>query len=239
MIKAVLFDLDGTLLPMETDVFTNEYFKLLTGDFKDHYPPEDFKKYIWQATAAMIKDNRKEATNEQVFMETFIPLINHTREEMMAMFDSFYSNKFPKLHRFTSPTPLARKTVSLLAEKGYKLVLATNPIFPMAATKARMRWAGIDDLPWEIITTYEHSHFCKPNINYYTEILDQLQIEPHEALMVGNDTIEDLVTSKLGMKTYLVTDCLVDRGDSPFKPDASGTLEDFYHLAKNNFKGIH
>ena len=31
MVKAVLFDLDGTLLPMDQDEFTKGYFKLLVG----------------------------------------------------------------------------------------------------------------------------------------------------------------------------------------------------------------
>ncbi|MTI80097.1 MAG: HAD family hydrolase [Firmicutes bacterium] len=238
MIKAILFDLDGTLLPMDMEVFTREYFKGLTGDFCHLYDPSDFQKYIWQATKAMVKDSRPETTNEEVFMENFFPLVNHREEELMPMFDQFYTKKFIQLDKYTNPTPLARKIVSLLADKGYKLALATNPVFPMAATSARMRWAGIDDLPWEIVTTYEHSHFCKPNPGYFAEIIEQLGIKPHQALMVGNDTMEDLVASKLGIKTYLATDCLIDRGDSPFKPDASGTLKEFYQLAQTEFAEV-
>lgn len=238
MFKAVLFDLDGTLLPLDMDIFMAEYFKKLTADFIEHYPPEEFESYIWEATKAMVKNNQPDKTNQEVFMQTFFPLVKHTEEELIPIFDNFYAAKFNELKQFTSPSPLARKIVETLAAKGYRLVLATNPIFPLAATNARMRWAEIADLPWELVTTYENSHFCKPNPAYFAEILRQLNLMPKEVLVVGNDTLEDLAADKLGIKTYLVTDCLIDRGNSPFKPSAVGTMTDLYQAAQNDFKGV-
>ncbi|WP_031515581.1 HAD family hydrolase [Desulfofalx alkaliphila] len=238
MFKAVLFDLDGTLLPMNQQRFMDEYFKRLTGAFSAHYNAEEFAAYIWTATKAMVKDNSPDKYNSQVFLETFLPLVNHSEEEILPMFDAFYTTKFTELEEFTDPTPLAKKVVSAVVQKNIKIALATNPLFPAAAIQARMKWAGIADQPWEVVTTYENSRYCKPNPAYYAEILRELKVEAHQALMVGNDTLEDLVAGKLGIKTYLVTDCMIDSKDSPLKPDASGTLADFYHLVENNFKGI-
>ncbi|MEG6616087.1 HAD family hydrolase [Peptococcaceae bacterium 1198_IL3148] len=238
MLKAVLFDLDGTLLPLDLDPFMQDYFKHLSDHFAHLYEPKAFQGYVWEATKAMVKDNRADKTNEQVFMEAFLPMVNHTQEQLLPMFDHFYSTKFNELKHCTTPTPLAKKVVAAVIEKGYPVVLATNPMFPAIATQARMRWAGIEDLPWELVTTYENSHYCKPNPAYFSEILEKLNVAPSEVLLVGNDTTEDLVASKLGIKTYLVTDHLIDRGDSPFKPDASGTLEEFYQLAKQGFDGV-
>lgn len=238
MFKAVLFDLDGTLLPMDMEIFMEEYFKRLTDDFSDYYHPESFKSYIGQATLAMIKNTQPYKTNQEVFMETFIPLVNHRADELIPMFDRFYNQKFNELAGYTKPSPLAAKTVAVFVARGCRLVLATNPLFPAVATKARMGWAGIAHFPWELITTYENSHFCKPNPAYYKEILQKLNLKAEEVLMVGNDPLEDLAAGELGIKTYLVTDCLANRIDSPYKPDASGTLEDLYHAAQNDFKGV-
>jgi FMN phosphatase YigB (HAD superfamily) len=237
MLKAVLFDLDGTLLPLDLDQFMQEYFKLLSGDFEHLYEPKAFQGYIWEATKAMYKDTRADVTNERVFMEAFIPMVKHTEDQLMPMFNNFYTNKFNELQQCTTSNPLARKAVEAVIEQGYPVVLATNPLFPAIATQTRMRWAGIDDLPWEFVTTYENSHYCKPNLAYYEEVLKKLKVDPTEALLVGNDTLEDLVASKLGIKTFLVTDWLVER-ESPYKPDATGTMEEFYQLAKNNFAGL-
>ena len=36
-------------------------------------------------------------------------------------------------------------------------------------------------------------------------------MKPEECLMVGNDVSEDMVTEQLGMKTFLLTDCLINK----------------------------
>lgn len=238
MFKAIFFDLDGTLLPLDLDTFMQEYFQRLANHFAHLYNPKDFQGYVWQATKVMMKDTRSDITNEQVFMEAFLPLVKHSANELMPMFEDFYSTTFDELAQCTTPTPLARQVVTALADQRYRLVLATNPLFPALATQARMRWAGIENLPWELVTTYENSHFCKPNPAYFAEILTKTNLQPSEVLLVGNDPLEDLSVSELGMKTYLVTDWLVKREQSPYQPTATGSLADFYQLAKNNFQGL-
>ena len=39
----------------------------------------------------------------------------------------------------------------------------------------------------------------------------QLNVSAEECLMVGNDVGEDMVTANLGMKVFLLTDCLINR----------------------------
>ena len=91
-----------------------------------------------------------------------------------------------------------------------KIVLATNPIFPAIATQKRMSWAGFEPNDFELYTTFENSRFCKPNVAYYQDILDQLGLKAEECIMVGNDVNEDMVAQKLGMKVFLLTDCLIN-----------------------------
>jgi len=44
--------------------------------------------------------------------------------------------------------------------------------------------------------------------------------------MVGNDVKEDLAASTVGMKTYLVTDCLINPPGLEPKADYVGTLDE-------------
>lgn len=232
MFKTILIDLDGTLLPMDITLFLTNYFTKLTSHFTDIANPAVMQRNILASTEAMVRDNRPDKTNQTVFIEDFIVRLNHPPETLMPLFENFYSGEFAELICCTEPTPLANQICRELVEKGYRLVLATNPIFPDVATAQRMRWAGIDNIPWELVTTYEHCHYCKPNPNYYQEILDKIGAIPEETLMVGNDTKEDLAAKKLGIKTYLVTDNIIDHGNSVHDTDFEGRLEDFLNYAK-------
>jgi len=227
MFKAILFDLDGTLLPLDLEVFVHQYFEALAPFFAHKVEPKKFIRELMLATEAMIS-NTGTSSNEKVFMEKFLPAIGQDAEEMYPLFEEFYLNEFPKLEKYAGHSVLAEKIVGQVILKGYKAALATNPIFPELATKHRMEWAGIHQLPWDLVTTYETSTFSKPNPRYFQEVCTKLDLSPQECLMVGNDVQEDLVASTLGMKTFLVTDCLIDRGKPVYQPDYQGSLEDLY-----------
>jgi len=111
-------------------------------------------------------------------------------------------------------------------ELGLEVVVATNPIFPIHAVRQRIDWAGLGDINFKHVTSYEHCHFCKPNPDYYREIVDRIGRQPQECLMVGNDVEEDLAAAKIGMKTYLVTDCLLNSKKLDFTTDYQGTLQE-------------
>lgn len=226
MVTTVLFDLDGTLLPMDKEAFLKQYFGLVLHKFKELIPPRNMLQYLSAATEAMIADLNPGKTNRQAFLEHFLPLAGQDEETLMPLFDDFYSKEFPVLISYTSPTSQAPRILDELVRRGFDLALASNPIFPAPATRERMCWAGVWDYPWSLITTYEDFHFCKPSPLYYQEILDRLGKRPEECLMVGNDTDEDLPAASLGIRTYLVTDCLIDSGNSPYRPDGSGKLAD-------------
>lgn len=232
MLKTILFDLDGTLLPMDVNVFLNKYFSKLTNHLTHIAEPREMQRKILESTEAMICDNSPDKTNQVVFFEDFFKKLSHKPEELIPIFNTFYSREFSELMCCTEPTPLAREICLELVNKGYRLVLATNPIFPLEATLHRMKWAGVHDIPWELVTTYEHCHYCKPNPNYFREILEKVGATPGETLMVGNDTKEDLAAKKLGIKTYLVTDYLINHGGQDYDADFEGRLEDFLKYAK-------
>ena len=231
--KAILFDLDGTLLPMDTDAFLHQYFKALAAHVKHIIDPDLLVKHVTDGTKAVIANEDPELTNEQVFMQQFLQRSGLQRETIWPLFDQFYRDVFPKLKACAHPTPLAREIVGEALSQQYRPVIATNPVFPRLATLERMRWAGIADLPFAWVTVYEESHFCKPSRSYYKEICDRLDVPPDACIMVGNDVQEDMAAGQLGMKTFLVTDCAIDRGHPDYPVDDRGTLKGLYEKLKN------
>ena len=69
--KTVLFDLDGTLLPMDQDEFIKAYFGgLATKLVPFGYEPNKLIQGIWAGTKAMVT-NDGAMTNEARFWQTF------------------------------------------------------------------------------------------------------------------------------------------------------------------------
>ena len=212
-IKAILFDLDGTLLPMDQDAFTKGYFKSIAIKMANYgYEPELLIKTIIEGTAHMVK-NDGSMTNEERFWECFNKVFGERSAAQITAFDQYYAENFDANIKFCQTNPKAFETIKALQERSYRLILATNPLFPPEATRKRIAWAGLTPEDFELFTAYDNSTFCKPNLKYYSEILEKAKLPPCECLMVGNDVLEDMIAKELGMKVFLMTDCLINRKD--------------------------
>ena len=224
MITTILFDLDGTLLPMDQDVFIKAYMAGLTRKAAAHgYDPSQLPEAIWAGTKAMVKNNGS-ASNEDVFWQTFSTVCGKDAKQDIAVFEDFYRNEFQEVRHLCGFDPRAGETVRQIKDLGYRVVLATNPLFPAIATHSRARWAGLNPEDFEIITTYENSRHCKPNLDYYRDIMDVLDVKPEECVMVGNDVDEDMIAEKLGMKVFLLTACLINKSGSVIKNIPQGSF---------------
>ncbi len=210
-VTTVLFDLDGTLLPMDQEEFTKGYFELLADKMSVHgYDKEQLVTSVWEGTAAMVwNDGTK--SNEEAFWYKFAEIYEKEVLTDQPYFNEFYENEFQGAKSFCEFDPIAVETVKKIQKMGLRLILATNPIFPQTAIESRIRWAGLEPSDFVWITTYENSRYCKPNPEYYNEILSKLNLQPEECLMVGNDVTEDMVARKVGMNVFLLTDCLINK----------------------------
>lgn len=209
-ITTILFDLDGTLLPMDQELFVKTYFGLLAAKAAPHgYAPEQLVQTIWTGTSAMVKNNGP-ASNETVFWMEFQKAYGEQALQDRKLFDEFYQIEFQKAKESCGFQPLAKEIVQFCKDLGLQTVLATNPIFPAVATQSRIRWAGLTPDDFSLYTTYEDFHHSKPNPDYYREILAAIGRSPKECLMVGNDVAEDMVAQTLGMNVFLLTDCLIN-----------------------------
>jgi len=233
-IKYVLFDLDGTLLPMNQEEFTKAYFGLLAKKLAPlGYEPNKLIESIWSGTKAMIK-NAGERTNEVVFWNTFASIYGEDSKKDLLYFDEFNNIDFDKVQPSCGYNPKAQEVIALLKSKNITLALATNPIFPKTATTKRIAWAGLNKNDFSHITTYENSNFCKPNLKYYEHILNILGAKAEECLMIGNDIAEDMVTENLGIKTFLLTDCLINKTGEDISKYNHGTFDDLIEFINKN-----
>lgn len=224
MIHAVLFDLDGTLLHVDTREFIEAYTRLLAKWFADRVEPGRFVRQLTEATRAMMNNRDPSRTNREVFAQAFYGPLGLTEASAADHLAEFYAREYPTLQALTHSDPTARHAVLAALDRGLQAVLATNPIFPETAIRQRMAWAGVADLPFARVTHYENSHFCKPHLEYFLEVCTTIDRRPTECLMVGNDTDEDVAVRSVGIRSYLVTDHLINPRRQPLRADYVGTL---------------
>lgn len=222
--KTVLFDLDGTLLPMDQDVFIKAYFGALATKLAPYgYEPQQLINAVWAGTAAMVK-NDGSRTNEAAFWDAFAGLMGEEARKDEPLLDDFYRNEFRFVAASCGYAPEAAEVISFMKEKGCTVVLATNPIFPAVGTRARMQWAGLQEADFALVTTYENSRHCKPNPDYYRDILETIGEDAENCIMVGNDTTEDMVARELGMEVFLLTDCIINKENKDIRQYPHGSF---------------
>lgn len=230
-ITTVLFDLDGTLLPMELETFTNTYFGLLAKKAAPYgYDPKALVAAVWKGTKAMVK-NDGAMKNCDRFWQTFAGVLGEGVLKLRPIFDGFYANEFHGAKAATGENPLAGRAVEGLKARGYDVILATNPLFPAVGIKTRLSWIGLAPEDFLEVTSYEEYSYCKPNPAYFGEILKKTGKRPEECLMVGNDTAEDLSALELGLDVYLVTDCLINNDNRDISGIKQGSFAEFLSFA--------
>ena len=232
-IKMIMFDLDGTLLPMENEeLFVEKYFGLLAAKLKPHgYDPKQLISAVWAGTSAMSR-NTGEASNEEVFWEKFSGVYGKGAVNDKPLFEEFYQNEFQQVKAVCGYNETAVQTVRKLREMGLRVMIATKPLFPSIAVESRIRWAGFEPEEFESYMTYESCHYCKPDPKYYSEILEKVDAKPEECLMVGNDADEDMIAETTGMKVFLLTDCLLNRSGKDISGYPQGGFEELLRFVE-------
>ncbi len=210
-ISMILFDLDGTLLPMDQTAFMKDYFGRLSRRLASRgYDPKELIDAIWAGTADMVK-NDGSVLNETRFWNRFESIFGERVKKDVPLFDEFYREEFDLVRASCGYHPSAARTIRHIKNMGFRVALATNPLFPSLATECRIRWTGLEPNEFELYTTYENTGYCKPNPAYYLDVCRRLGVTPEECAMVGNDVGEDMIAETLGMKVFLLTDCLINK----------------------------
>lgn len=226
--RAVCFDLDGTLLPMDLDAFMVGYFGSLAHFASSKgLDAESFMTGLKAGTKAMAV-SPETITNDQAFWDLmFEDHIDRNERDWLAFMDEFYSTVFPAVGKDTEADPAAARAVAALKAKGYPVLLTTTPMFPPIAVAERLKWAGLDAADFARVTTYDNSRAIKPRLTYFAENLAAMDVRGEDVLMVGNNTVEDLAFMKLGADAFLVTDYLIDPLSYDMETIKNGSMADF------------
>lgn len=206
-VRAILFDLDGTLLDLDLDAFLRLYFVALeaasaplalgTDD------PASFMKALHTGVGAMMEPHPGR-TNRDVFFERLCSDTGVDLTDHWGVYERFYRDVFPSLGGGSGPAIGAHRAVRTAFDLGLRVAIATNPIFPAEAVEHRLAWAGLDGLPYHVVTTYEGMTACKPHAEYYRQTASLLGVEPADCLMVGDDRALDMPAADVGMRTFYV-----------------------------------
>ncbi|NLE75492.1 MAG: HAD family hydrolase [Chloroflexi bacterium] len=235
MIEALLLDLDDTLLTNDMQTFIPPYFGLLTQALADCIPPRVMLAHMDQGVQRMQNNDGGEQTNQEAFREGFFAGLDVSPGQVEGRFLRFYEEQFDELQAHTVPKPAARPLVEEALRRGYRVAVATQPIFPLVAVRKRLAWAGLDGLPFDWVCCYETMHACKPRPAFFLEVAERLGTPPQRCLMAGDSVAMDLPAREVGMRTFWVTDSLtVSPLPAAGPADGQGSLEDLYRLVRGD-----
>jgi HAD superfamily hydrolase (TIGR01549 family) len=235
MLKAVLFDIDNTLILYDETRFLQRYLPMVAARFKDLIPTDRFADRLMQASLVM-HQNDGSMTNRERFLGAFCQGTDWDRNDIWSRFENFYREDWDKLKDEVKIPDHTKDVFRSIGLRGLKIVIATNPIFPQIAQMKKLEWAGLGDIDAVLVTDIDNMSFCKPQLGYFRQICQEIEEKPEDCLMVGDDPANDMVAAKIGMKTYLAIDSL-SHVESPLEVSKQVIGSDTEGIPPANFKG--
>ena len=233
--RAVLFDLDGTLLQVEMRSFIERYmtgFHSYCRDLVDYAP---LQRGMRAGIHLLLETSCGTRSNEERFFAFLAGRLQRDEDQLRERFTQFLDTGLEPLADAIFEIPEAFALLECCRQARIPLVLATNPVFPRALVEARCRWAGLDLEYFTLLTSLENSRYCKPQSGYFAEVAARIGVDPQDCLMVGNDTCHDLSATKIGMTTWLVDRHLLERDGPVWEPDYRGTHQELLDFLRAHF----
>lgn len=230
MIKAILFDLDDTLLINPTEGFVIEYLRLADKYFAQRWEYPHIARILLSTMRLLKTRDTFTQTNYDVLVNAISEQTGREKTSVTMAFEDFLSSYYPSLQACTQALPQAAEIVENLRSRDYAIIIATNPIYPALAIQQRLAWAALPDTPgyYAFVSHAQNMHFIKPSSAYYAEIIARVGVEPDEAIMVGDSWDNDIAPARrLGLHTYQVT-------PQSLASENNGTIHQFYDLAANS-----
>lgn len=225
-IDTLLFDLDGTLVPYWQDAYLSAYLQSVAAVFAAAgYDPKAAVKALMESSYMMIRNDGSH-TNRDVFFQDFTARLGEGAAELEPALETYYRTDFSVVKSVFGEQRDLKDMLAALREKGYTLVIATNPLFPLCAIEARLSWVGLSAADFDHITVYDNSRFCKPNLDYYRDLLRTLDRPASRCMMIGNNIAEDMIAGEIGISTYLVRDYLENPKNLDPNAFAGGSFSD-------------
>ena len=207
MIKAVLLDMDNTLLHNPDARFAGAFRRLFDQFFRDEFAIDGSIDALRAGFANMGRDLVNCPSNAQALVDCLAHWLPLAPDDADQALRRFYAEVYGELQPLVSPVDGAAALIENLLEQGLLVAVATNPLYPESAILQRLAWAGLGGLIGEfaIITHSENMHFAKPQPEYMAEVVARVGIEPDEALMVGDSAVNDMQSARaIGCATWQV-----------------------------------
>ena len=209
MIKAVLLDLDNTLLHNPDRQWAQTFLRGWDRHFQDRYGIAQASDALRSAMARLNRDSNGSISNADLIQDTLCRHLPLDRAEIKRAVDDFYAGPYHCFKVATAPVAGAAELVRRLLSQNLLVAIATNPLFPESATQARVAWAGLSDCISELafITNSENMRYAKPNPAYFAETIARVGVEPDEALVVGDSRTNDIEPAlSLGLHAWQVSE---------------------------------
>lgn len=236
--NTVLLDLEGTLLPVSRNDFMDTLNKLLDSKFQTMGFDTKVVRNALMSAVDRMDENDGFRTNEEVYESVMKKLVGMNAKKVMRELNKFYRKDFAVVRFNTMPVAEAAECVRVLKQKGYRLVLASDPTFPGEAICTMAVWAGLEPEDFSYITTMENCCYTKKNIRYYTHLARILDCIPEDFLVVGNDVARDMSAAAVGMDTFLIKDHLVNTELRDYSDIKQGTLRDFLDYVRQELPAL-
>ena len=134
--RAIFFDLDGTLLPMELDEFLGAYFEAIAGFVaRQGLDAKAFSAGLKAGIGAMAShdDGR---TNHEAYWEAFFRHADADAVAWEELLTEFYEHEFGAIGEGFQPNPAAARAIETLAAK------ATRWCWPPCPCSRAAPWSG-------------------------------------------------------------------------------------------------
>lgn len=212
MIKAVLFDLDDTLLSINLTAFVVSYTSGLSRVLADasRTNPALIFGALTRCFLALEAPGRDDGlSNRELWDRTFfdatgIPLDDPAIADLMNAFERDVVPGYRDGLVYARPKEGVAQVLTAVKHMGLTCALATNPCFSMECDRIRMGWAGVYPSDFALVSTLDNSRFAKPSADYYREFCGCLGVPPECCLMVGNDIKRDFPKPDCGLRTAYV-----------------------------------
>jgi len=224
MIQAILFDIEGTLINLDTAKFIQNYLGILAPRFAHLLSPDKFTKHLLKSIDNIQKEPKPGQTVVQTFLDDLSKATGQSVQVLRPIFEEFYAADFPALRCLVQANPQGVKVVEYAIQQGFLTAILSNPLIPLIAMEEQIRWAGLTPEHFKVIATLDNFHYCKPHPGFFQEVADNLGFRPQNCLIVTKN-IDDLICKELGMKTFVV-----DGIGLEVQTDYSGSLDDLYRL---------
>ena len=186
-VKAVAFDIDGTLYPQWALLTTSLGFYIRNFSLVQRYWKirQNLRRddYFYQA------EGREGLLDHQARM--YAGLTGEDMEVVTKLLDNKIYHVWENTFRYIKPWPKVKKILKELKARGF--VVAAMSDFPV---EKKLKYFNLGPEYWDLAITSEDSGYLKPHSIVYEYFAQKLRLKPQEILYVGNSYRNDIVGAK-------------------------------------------